>query len=65
MPNRAKSVDATRILSEAHRKMLFGTASLLKGTILIDGFVGAKWKIAQPRGGAVLTIEPFAWPQGI
>jgi hypothetical protein len=52
--------DRRRILSEAHRKMLFGTAALLEGAILIDGFVGAKWKIAQQRGRAVLTVEPFA-----
>jgi hypothetical protein len=52
--------DRRRILSEAHRKMLFGTAALLEGTILIDGFVGAKWKIAQQRERAVLAIEPFA-----
>lgn len=52
--------DRRRILSEAHRKMLFGTAALLEGTILIDGFVGARWKIAQKRGRAVLTVEPFA-----
>jgi len=52
--------DRRRILSEAHRKMLFGTAALLEGTILIDGFVGAKWKIVQQRGRAVMAIEPFA-----
>lgn len=52
--------DRRRILSEAHRKMLFGSAALLEGTILIDGFVGARWKIAQQRGRAVLTVEPFA-----
>ncbi len=52
--------DRRRILSEAHRKMLFGTAALLEGTVLIDGFVGAKWKIAQERGRAVLSVEAFA-----
>lgn len=49
-----------RILSETHRKMLFGTAALLEGTVLIDGFVGAKWKIVQEPKRAVLTVEPFA-----
>jgi hypothetical protein len=52
--------DRRRILSEAHRKMLFGTAALLEGTILVDGFVGSRWKITQQRGRAVLTVEPFA-----
>jgi hypothetical protein len=32
----------------------------LEGTVLMDGFVGARWKIAQQRGRAVLTVEPFA-----
>lgn len=52
--------DRRRILSEAYRKMLFGTAALLEGTVLIDGFVGAKWRIVQERERAVLLIEPFA-----
>ena len=52
--------DRGRILSEAHRKMLFGTAALLEGTVLIDGFVGAKWKIVQEPGQTVLNVQPFA-----
>lgn len=52
--------DRTRILSDAHRKMLFGTAALLEGSVLIDGFVGARWKIVQERQQAVLAIQPFA-----
>jgi hypothetical protein len=52
--------DRRRILSEAHRKMLFRTAALLEGTVLIDGYVGAKWKIVQERGRAVLSVEAFA-----
>lgn len=51
--------DRQRILSEAHRKMLFGTAALLEGSVLVDGFVGAKWKVVQEPKRAVLVIEPF------
>jgi hypothetical protein len=51
--------DRRRILAESHRKMLFGSAALLEGTTLVDGFVGARWKIAQQRGRAVLIVEPF------
>jgi hypothetical protein len=51
--------DRRRVLSETHRKLLFGTAALLEGTILIDGYVGARWKIAQQRMKAVLNVEPF------
>ena len=52
--------DRERILSETHRKMLFGTAALLEGSLLVDGFVGAKWKIVQEPGRAVLSVQPFA-----
>ncbi len=52
--------DRRRILSEANRRMLFGTAALFEGTVLIDGFVGAKWKIVQQRERATLIVDPFA-----
>lgn len=52
--------DRRRILSETHRKMLSGTAALLEGSVLMDGFVGAKWKIVQKPARAALVIEPFA-----
>ena len=52
--------DRGRILSETHRKMLFGTAALLEGSLLVDGFVEAKWKIVQEPGRAVLSVQPFA-----
>lgn len=51
--------DRSRVLSESHRKMLFGTAALLEGTVLVDGFVGAKWKIAEHQRKPILTIYPF------
>ena len=51
--------DRRRIVSETHRKTLFGTAALLEGSVLIDGFVGAKWKISQDAARAVLTIAPL------
>jgi len=33
---------------------------LLVGTVLVDGFVNARWKIVRDEGKATLTIEPFA-----
>lgn len=51
--------DRARILSETHRKMLFGTTALLEGSVLIDGLVGAKWKIVQELGRVILNIQPF------
>jgi hypothetical protein len=51
--------DRSRILPHAHRKTLFGTAALLEGTVLIDGFVGAKWRFAQQKERAMLQINPL------
>lgn len=51
--------DRRRILSDAHRKMLFGTAALLEGSVLIDGFVGAKWKIVPEKTRGILSIQSF------
>ena len=28
--------------------------------MLIDGFVGARWRVSRDRGRALLRIEPFA-----
>jgi hypothetical protein len=29
------------------------------GTVLIDGFVGARWRVSRDRGRALLRIKPF------
>ncbi len=52
--------DRRRILSEDHRKMLFGTAALLEGSLLVDGFVSGTWKVVQEPKMAILFIQPFA-----
>ena len=31
----------------------------MTGTVLIDGFVGARWKTQRNNGVTALTIEPF------
>jgi hypothetical protein len=33
---------------------------IIRGTILIDGFVGGTWRIERTRGSAVLAVTPFA-----
>jgi hypothetical protein len=52
--------DRSRVLAESPRPPLVGSGGLLSGTVLVDGFVGARWKIARVRDQAILTIEPFA-----
>ncbi len=51
--------DRGRILNQEHRSRLFSTAGLLLGSLLLDGFVSGRWKIALQGNKATLTIEPF------
>jgi hypothetical protein len=51
--------DRARIIAEGRGGQLFTSEGLLVGTVLIDGFVGGRWRIVRDRGKAILTIEPF------
>ena len=51
--------DRTRIITEEHRKLVFLTATRMMGTVLLDGWVGGRWKITRSRGSATLVVEPF------
>ncbi|MGB3443254.1 MAG: winged helix DNA-binding domain-containing protein [Actinophytocola sp.] len=54
-------VDRTRVLTEEHRKRLFGVKNgVFPGTLLVDGFVRGAWRITRQRKSAVLTITPWA-----
>ena len=53
--------DRTRVLTEDHRKRLFGVKNgVFPGTYLVDGFVRGEWRITKQRKSAVLTITPWA-----
>ncbi len=52
--------DRSRILPEAHRKQVFISAGRVLGTVLIDGFVGAIWKVERERAVATLRVTLFA-----
>jgi hypothetical protein len=53
--------DRTRVLSDEHRKRLFGVKNgVFPGTFLVAGFVRGGWRIAKQRKSAVLTITPWA-----
>ena len=50
--------DRSRIVGDGAR--LFTSDGLLRGTVLVDGFIGGRWQIVRERKAAVLTVEPFA-----
>jgi hypothetical protein len=52
--------DRTRIIADEHRPKVFTVNGIIRGTVLIDGFVGATWKIARARGTATLVVELFS-----
>jgi winged helix DNA-binding protein len=51
--------ERTRIISDEHRRRVFTVNGIIKGTVLVDGFVAAIWKVDQRRSAATLTIEPL------
>ena len=55
--------DRSRILSEAHRARVFTLNGIVRGTVLLDGFVAGTWKIERGKlkGGntATVLLEPF------
>ena len=53
-------VDRSRIVPEAHRRAVFASAGLMAGTVLLDGFVGARWPLKRTRRETTLTIAPWA-----
>lgn len=48
--------DRTRVLDPARRKLLQPTMNLVRGPILIDGFVAAAWRAEVTKKAARLTI---------
>jgi hypothetical protein len=52
--------DRTRIISEADRRRLIDESyGGLFGTILVDGFVGARWRLERQGGSATLSVSPL------
>ena len=51
--------DRTRIIADGDVRQLFTSPGVLVGPVLIDGFVGARWKIVRDRGQATLIVESF------
>lgn len=51
--------DRGRILSEALRKKVFVSAGRALGSVAIDGFVSAIWKVERDHTGATLRVTLF------
>lgn len=51
--------DRNRIIADDDRKYVFLSAARVLGTVLIDGFVGATWKITQDKTMTTLSISLF------
>ena len=53
--------DRTRIMEEGRHLGLFSSNGIMKGSLLLDGFVRAAWKPESPLEGATtLVVTPFA-----
>lgn len=52
--------DRTRVISDEHRRRVFTINGIVKGTVLVDGFVAGCWRLDQTRTATTLAVEPFA-----
>lgn len=51
--------DRSRVMSEAHRARVFTVNGIVRGTVLLDGFVAGVWKIERAKNTATVVLEPF------
>jgi hypothetical protein len=51
--------DRTRVMTDAYRRRVI-TGSMVRATVLVDGFVRGTWTIKRERSTAALTVELFA-----
>jgi hypothetical protein len=54
--------DRTRIMAPGQHLGLFSSNGIMKGSVLVDGFVRAGWKPVKEKAGMALTITPFEEP---
>ena len=52
--------DRSRVMSQAHRARVFTANGIVRGTVLLDGFVAGVWKIERAKNTATAVLEPFA-----
>jgi hypothetical protein len=51
--------DRTRIVTDEHRRALQTSNGVVRGTVLVDGFVAASWQVVRDRGRATAVITPL------
>jgi hypothetical protein len=51
--------DRSRVLPDAHRKLVLLSAGRVRATVLVDGFVAGAWRAEVARRSARLVVEPF------
>lgn len=51
--------ERSRIVADEHRPRVITRNLLVPGTVLVDGFVAATWKIAIGKKEAVVSVDPF------
>ncbi len=54
--------DRTRIMAPGQHLGLFSSNGIMKGSVLVDGFVRASWKPIKEKTGTALLITPFDEP---
>ena len=54
--------DRTRIMAPGQHLGLFSSNGIMKGSVLVDGFVRAGWKPIRDKSGTALVITPFDEP---
>lgn len=51
--------DTRRIMDDRDRRDVFAVPGVIPGTVLVDGFVQAIWKITRLKGVATLVVRPL------
>ncbi|MFG1810412.1 winged helix DNA-binding domain-containing protein [Streptomyces sp. NPDC049040] len=51
--------DRSRILPEAHRTRVMTVNGIVRGTILVDGFVAGTWRFDRAKGSAAVAVTHF------
>ncbi len=51
--------DRSRVIAAEHRPLIFA-GNGVHPTVLVDGFVAARWRLSRTGGTATITVEPFA-----
>jgi hypothetical protein len=51
--------DRSRLMDDAHRKLIVTKNLLVRATFLVDGRVSGMWKVERKKSHATLSLQPF------